>query len=102
MELKFKIVGSDILIILEGEMDEYGVRALKADVDKLIDTHSMRTMTFDMKKVTFVDSTGLGFVLGRYKKLRSKRAELLLKNVPPQADKVFRASGIYSFVPTVD
>ncbi|MDE5602280.1 MAG: STAS domain-containing protein [Clostridia bacterium] len=102
MNLDFKIVGSDICVKLSGEIDEYSARNLRADIDKLIDAQGFRTMTFDMKNVTFIDSTGLGFVLGRYKKLRGKRAELLLKNVPQQVDKVFRTSGIYTFVPIVE
>lgn len=101
MELDFKIVGSDICIKLNGEIDEYSARSLRADIDKLIDAQGFRSMTFDMQGVTFIDSTGLGLVLGRYKKLQQRRAELLLKNVPPQVDKVFRTSGIYSFVPIV-
>jgi len=87
---------------LYGEIDEYTALTLRADIDKLIEAQGFRTMTFDMQNVTFIDSTGLGFVLGRYKKLRGKRAELLLKNIPSQVDKVFRTSGIYSFVPIVE
>ncbi len=102
MNLDFKIDGGDICVKLVGELDEYRARTLRPDVDKLIDSHGIKSMTFDMKSVTFIDSTGLGFVLGRYKKLRQKKAELLLKNVPPQVDKVFRTSGIYSFVPIVE
>ena len=71
MDLDFKIVNNDICVKLVGEIDEYTAR------------------------------TGFGLVIGRYKKLRAKRAELLLKNVPPQVDKVFRTSGLYSFVPVV-
>lgn len=101
MNLDFKIVGSDICVKLAGEIDEYSARSLRADIDKLIDAQGFRTMTLDMQGVTFIDSTGLGLVLGRYKKLRERRAELLLKNVPQQVDKVFRTSGIYAFVPIV-
>ncbi len=102
MELDFRVVGNDICVALSGELDEYAARTLKADIDKLIDSHAMRTLTLDMSGVTFVDSTGLGFLLGRYKKLKAKRAELLLKNVSPQVDRVFRTSGIYAFVPVIE
>lgn len=102
MDIEYSIVGGDITVCLAGDIDEFGVRAIRPDIDRLIERYSFKSMTLDMKRVTFVDSTGLGFLLGRYKKLRAKHAELLLKNVPPQADKVFRASGIYSFVPIVE
>ena len=101
MDLDFKIVGNDICVKLTGEIDEYTARSLRDDLDKLIDAQGFRSMTFDMQNVTFIDSTGFGLIIGRYKKLRQKRAERLLKNVPPQVDKVFRTSGLYSFVPIV-
>lgn len=72
-------------------------------IDEVIEnTPTLRSMIFDMKGVTFIDSTGLGFVLGRYKKLKAMHAELLLENVPRQVDKVFLASGVYRYVPVVE
>lgn len=102
MDLDFNTKGTDICVRLRGELDEYASRALRGDLDKLIETRSLRSMTLDMQGVTFIDSTGLGLVLGRYKKLRAKRAELLLRNVPPLVDKVFRASGVYTYIPIIE
>lgn len=102
MDLEFKTQGGDICVKLYGELDEYASRTLRGALDKLIETRNMRSMTLDMQGVTFIDSTGLGLVLGRYKKLRGRRAELLLKNVPPQVDKVFGASGVYTYIPIVE
>ena len=77
--------------------------ALSGEIDEVIEnTPTLRSMIFDMKGVTFIDSTGLGFVLGRYKKLKAMHAELLLENVPRQVDKVFLASGVYRYVPVVE
>lgn len=91
-----------IVIALSGELDEYGATKIKREIDDYLDSHPARVVVFDMKDVGFVDSTGLGFLLGRYKKLQSKRTELALKNVSAQVDKVFKASGVYSFVPKID
>lgn len=102
MGLDFRYSGDGVIVKLSGELDEYASRSLKSDIDRLIEGRGFKRMIFDMKNVTFMDSTGLGFVLGRYKKLLGVRAELLLKNVPPQVDRVLRTSGIYTFVPIVD
>ena len=58
-------------------------------------------MVFDLKDVSFVDSTGLGLILGRYKKLSASGGVLRLKDVPPQVDRVFRMSGVYTVVEKV-
>ncbi len=99
MSLNFKYCGDDVEVRLAGEIDEFAARSLRDELDALIAKKNFRTMTLDMQGVSFVDSTGLGLLLGRYKKLRASRAELLLKNIPPQVDKVFKTSGVYSFIP---
>lgn len=103
MNIDLKTDKGNVLIKFSGEMDEYNVKGVRERIDRLIDeTHGLKTMTFDMGAVTFIDSTGLGFVIGRYKKLKTKRAELLLCNVSRPVDKVFSASGIYRFVPIAE
>ncbi len=101
MNLSFEKRFDNCVIYLEGELDEHSARMIRDDVDKFIESERLRSLTLDMAGVSFVDSTGLGFVLGRYKKMREKHAELLLASVPAHVDKVFRASGVYNFVPKV-
>lgn len=103
MEIEFKHTQGNIRVCFAGDMDEYAVQKIKTVIDDAIDNaQNLRSMTFDMQGVSFVDSTGLGFLLGRYKKLRACHAELLLANVPKHVDKVFRTSGIYRYVPIIE
>lgn len=93
----------NIVLKITGDIDECSAKGLRADVDAIIESSArIRTLTLDMRDVTFVDSTGLGFVFGRYKKLKAIGAELLLKNVPKQVDKVFQTSGVYRIIPVVE
>lgn len=103
MEAKFISEKDCIRVEISGEIDEYGAKTVRSAIDDVIEnTPALRSMIFDMKGVTFIDSTGLGFVLGRYKKLKENHAELLLANVSGQVDKVFRTSGVYRYVPVVE
>ena len=58
-------------------------------------------MILDFAKVSFMDSTGIGVLLGRYKKVSENGAELCVKNVNRQIDKVFRISGLYQIIKAV-
>lgn len=103
MEIEFRHTQGNIRVCFSGDIDEYAVQKIKTVIDDAIDSEpNLRSMTFDMSCVTFIDSTGLGFLLGRYKKLRTRHAELLLANVPKHVDKVFSTSGIYRYVPIVE
>lgn len=79
-----------------GDIDEFSCRGMRGEIDELIAAERPSAVVFDLSDVGFVDSTGLGLILGRYKKLSAAGGVLKLKNVPPQIDKVFRASGVYS------
>ncbi len=103
MNINLKNEKGNVLIVFHGEMDEHSVKGVRDEIDEIIDnTRGLRSVTFDMGDVSFIDSTGLGFVIGRYKRLKAKRAELLLANVSKPVDKVFSTSGIYRFVPIAE
>ena len=103
MNINLKNEKGNVLIVFHGEMDEHSVKGVRDEIDDIIDnTRGLKSVTFDMSDVRFIDSTGLGFVIGRYKRLKAKRAELLLANVSKPVDKVFSTSGIYRFVPIAE
>ena len=80
MKIKFNITKLGLYIYLEGEFDEcYGALA-KKKLDELIDNNANApSVVFNMKGVTFMDSTGIGVLLGRYKKLKKKSKEEISK-----------------------
>lgn len=101
MNLEIKRERGAVVFSFYGEIDEFSCRTLRAEIDRVISENAPQEVVFDMKNVAFVDSTGLGLILGRYKRLSAAGGVLRLKNVPTQVDKVFRASGVYSVVEKV-
>ena len=89
-------------IVLEGEMDEYSATSARRETDRLIDlSPPLNKAYIDLENVTFMDSTGIGFLIGRYKKLQRLGIEVYLKNPNPTADKVLSLGGIYTLIPKV-
>ena len=93
---------AEIRVMLSGEIDEYASRTLREKLDRLIDEKQPSRLVLDLSGVSFVDSTGLGLIFGRYKKLNARGGELALVNVPRQVDRVFLASGVYSVAVKTD
>ena len=85
-----------VTFAFDGDIDEYACRTLRESIDSVIAEKRPAEVVFDLGGVAFVDSTGLGLILGRYKKIAATGGVLRLKDVPTQVDKVFRASGVYS------
>lgn len=102
MALNYQYINGSLNIRFDGDIDEHAARRLRDELDRLIEAKPITKAVFDFTDVTFVDSTGLGLIFGRYKKLLSRGAELLIKNVPSQVDRVFRASGVYTVCPKIN
>jgi len=98
MTINFKLRGNNLEVFLFGELDESVAVKTRETLNYLIDTYSFSAMVLDLKGVNFLDSTGMGVVLGRYKKLRRLGRGLFLRNVNAQVDKVFATCGLYDIV----
>lgn len=94
--------GTVLRIKLSGEMDEYSAPAVRRACDKLIDENpAARKIIINLADVAFMDSTGIGFLIGRYKKAQRSGMTLMVEQPNFAADKVLSISGIYSLIPRV-
>ena len=100
MTLQFCPKGDSIYLYLAGELDECSVSAVRTQADRIIDEHAgFSRAIFNLAGVRFMDSTGIGFLIGRYNKLKKYGMQMLLENPDHSADKVLALSGVYSLIP---
>lgn len=102
MNLKECRNGESLYLYLSGELDEHSVAAVRERADRLIDANAgLSRAIFNLAGVKFMDSTGIGFLIGRYKKLKNYGMEMYLENPNTNADKILALSGVYSLVPKI-
>ena len=101
MKIIHKTVGTTLYIGLSGELDESAAVQTRAALDKLIEDFNNTKLVLDMSDLKFMDSTGVGVLLGRYKKLKAKGASLLIASPSPTVDKILTLSGIYDIMPKI-
>lgn len=91
-----------LYIRLNGEIDEYSARQARREADKLAETYfACKKVVFDLSGVSFMDSTGIGFLIGRYKKFRSGGVTAYVTNPSETTDKILAMSGVYTLIPRV-
>lgn len=85
---------------VDGELDMHVADEFRRRVDEALEAGGVRHVVLSLKGVTFVDSSGLGVILGRYKKISAQGGRLLAAHVRPQVAKVFELSGLLSIIKT--
>ncbi len=100
MEILSKTVDGVLYIFLDGEIDEHSVKSARRTTDELIYNSSyLNAVVFDLKKIRFMDSTGIGFLIGRYKVITQSKMKAYIVNPNITADKILSMSGVYSLIP---
>ncbi len=103
MNVHAKRSGAALKITLSGEMDEYSAPDVRAACDRLIDENpTAQQIIINLAEVAFMDSTGIGFLIGRYKKAVKKGMKLFIQSPNFAADKVLSLSGIYTLIPKAE
>lgn len=100
MKMWLEKQGNNVKVFFRGDIDEHTAGELKLYLDNIIDDGTT-SLQLSLKYVDFMDSTGIGMLLGRYKKTSKKGISFAVSDVNAQIDKIFRISGIYSVIPLV-
>ncbi|MGN1080967.1 MAG: anti-sigma factor antagonist [Acutalibacteraceae bacterium] len=77
-----------------GEIDHHIAKELRDEIDKSIETYRPELLILDFRDVTFMDSSGIGLVMGRYKKVREYGGKTEISNPSPQIAKVMKIAGL--------
>lgn len=101
MEIKYKIANGVLEIYFFGELDQHTASLSREALDNLLDSSAYSVAVFDLTSLAFTDSTGIGLLLGRYKKISKKGKSVYIKNAQPNVEKVLNTSGIYSVMPKI-
>ena len=83
------------------EIDEHTTEKLRRKIDNEITRFLPRKVIFDFSNVSFMDSAGIGMLLGRYKVIKMLGGQLELTNVNKQIEKIFEISGILKIIPLI-
>ena len=71
MEIIYEMTGDTLTAQLMGELDHHAAVKVRGDIDDTMDSYGAKNLIFDFSRVTFMDSAGIGVVLGRYKRLQA-------------------------------
>ena len=81
--------------LLTGEIDHHTAGKIRDEIDAAIEFHRPACLVIDFGGVSFMDSSGIGLVMGRYKLMKSIGGTVRVENTPKPLRKVMKLSGLY-------
>lgn len=92
-----------LYVRLCGEVDEHNAATARREADKVCEGFALRSekAVFDLGGVSFMDSTGIGFLMGRYKKLLRYGIPMYVTKPSTATDRILQMSGIYTLIPRI-
>ena len=91
-----------LLVEITEEIDHHVADILRRKIDEDITRYMPRKVIFDFNKVSFMDSAGIGMVIGRYKMVNIIGGVTQMKNVRTSIKKIFEMSGVSKIIPIID
>jgi stage II sporulation protein AA (anti-sigma F factor antagonist) len=102
MYLKFEKESEKLVVYMMGELDHHSAEEVRSKIDDRLDRDEVNKLIMDFTNVTFMDSSGIGVVIGRYKKISLKKGTVCITNVNNSVKRVFDLSGMFKIIKLYD
>lgn len=98
METIFYVKEDTLVAELSGEIDHHAADKLRNDIDDEMMLYAVKNLILDFSKVTFMDSSGIGVVLGRYKKVHASGGNVMIRNASRLVKQILDMSGVFTLM----
>ena len=102
MESIYKKEDKQLIFKLEEDIDECAVQKIRRKLDNEIERYMPKEVIFDFNNVSFMDSAGIGLIIGRYKLANMLGGKVQVANMKTPVRKIFEMSGMQRIIPERD
>lgn len=102
MQLDIKCVNRTLIVSIIGEIDHHTSEDARDKIDDQIDKKAAKNVIFDFTNVSFMDSAGIGVIIGRYKKVSPLGGKIAIVNSSSQIKRMLEISGIQKISASFD
>ena len=96
--MKYQVQENCLTVFLPKELDHHNAEEIKKESDSLIEKNHIRYVIFDFQKTNFMDSSGIGVIMGRYKKVTMLGGDVCLIHTNERLKKILTMSGVTKIV----
>ena len=94
MQMKAYSTEDSLVVKLDGEIDHHTAAEIRDGLDRMITETRPKTMVLELSDIDFMDSSGLGLVLGRYRRLNEIGSRMIIKNPGARTERILSMAGV--------
>ncbi len=98
MILNLKKVDKNLIVSFSGELDHHTAAELRRRIDSYYSNKRFKNIILDLKNLEFMDSSGIGFIMGRHKLASQNNGKLYLINVNSRIEKILKIAGVLKII----
>jgi len=96
---KLELRGNRLVVHLPAELDHHCTEELRKNIDRRLQEEPIQELEFDFSDTGFMDSAGIGLIIGRYKIMHALNGKVIMNNMNRQIKRVLTMSGIQKMIP---
>ena len=101
--IKYSLDNKNLVIeFMSTELDHHITNEVRDEIDDILMSKSVKNIIFDFKNIKFMDSSGIGVIIGRYKKVSNEGGKVSVVNVNARVKKIFNLSGMNKIINIYD
>ena len=101
--IKYSLEEKNLIIeFMVPELDHHITNEVRDGIDNILSSKPIKNIIFDFKNIKFMDSSGIGVIIGRYKKISSEGGKVSVINVNARVKKIFDLSGMDKIISIYD
>ena len=98
MHIDFIMTDNILIAQVKGDIDHHNAKFMREEIDRTYEVFSGKLIILDFSGVPFVDSSGIGMILGRYNVVKEKEGMLLISGISEYMRKILHMSGIFTII----
>lgn len=102
MQSKYSVYKDSLVVYLGKELDHHVAKIIREETGQYIEYCKIKNIIFDFKNTNFMDSSGIGLIMGRYKLLSEDGGKVYAVCVNDSIRRIFKMSGLFKIVEIVD
>ncbi len=97
-EVSYRIKDHCLIVKLKSDLDHHVSVQIREQADGIIARENIKNIIFDFSESSFMDSSGIGVIMGRYKQVKFTGGKLFVTGVTPPIERILKISGLYKII----